>query len=81
MNFLVDAQLPQGLAAWVRGKGHQAIHVADLDMSAAADDEIANYIARSDLIMVSKDADFAYLRLPDRFAFLWLQCGISGTVL
>jgi predicted nuclease of predicted toxin-antitoxin system len=26
-------------------------------------------------ILISKDEDFVTLRLPDRFAFLWLRCG------
>lgn len=26
-------------------------------------------------MLVSKDEDFVTLRLPDRFAFLWLRCG------
>lgn len=26
-------------------------------------------------MLISKDEDFVTLRLPDRFAFLWLRCG------
>jgi len=37
MKFLVDAQLPPALARWLVAKGHQAAHVADREMQAAAD--------------------------------------------
>ena len=38
MKFLVDANLPLGLATWLREQAHEAIHVSDqpgLDLSLA----------------------------------------------
>ena len=38
MKFLVDANLPPGLATWLREQAHEAIHVSDqagLDLSLA----------------------------------------------
>lgn len=61
MRFLVDAQLPPRLAAFLGSVGHDAIHVQslvgglrmpDAEISAAADDE--------GRIVVSKDADFRH---------------------
>jgi predicted nuclease of predicted toxin-antitoxin system len=45
MRFIVDAQLPPALARWLAAKGHEAEHVADLQMEAASDAAI--WISRS----------------------------------
>lgn len=75
MNFLIDAQLPPALCGWLRERGHEAVHVFEIDMVAARDDEIADRAEADGAVLVSKDEDFITLRLPDRFAFLWLRCG------
>ena len=75
MKFLIDAQLPPALCDWFRERGHEAIHVAEIGMTAALDQEIAIRAEADDAIVVSKDEDFVTLRLPDRFALLWLRCG------
>ena len=74
MNFLVDAQLPPGLCRWLEARGHRAAHVTGRG-GALADEEIAVWAETESLILVSKDEDFLTIRLPDRFAFLWLRCG------
>lgn len=75
MKFLIDAQLPPALCGWLRERGHQADHVFDLGLTAASDEEIAARAGTDGAELVSKDEDFVTLRLPDRFAFLWLRCG------
>lgn len=75
MKFLIDAQLPPALCRWLRDHGHEAVHVSEIDMIAASDVEIAVRAEADDAVLVSKDEDFVLLRLPDRFAFLWLRCG------
>jgi predicted nuclease of predicted toxin-antitoxin system len=75
MKFLIDAQLPPALRRWIEAQGQSALHVMDIGLLAAGDREIAAYAEAHHLILVSKDEDFIYLRLPDRFAFLWLRCG------
>jgi len=75
MRFLIDAQLPPGFARWFAGRGHEAIHVAEAGLLAASDDEIARRAEVEEEVLVSKDEDFVVLRLPDRFALLWLRCG------
>jgi predicted nuclease of predicted toxin-antitoxin system len=42
---------------------------------AASDAAIAAYAEAEGMALISKDEDFVYLRLPDRFAFVWLRCG------
>ena len=75
MRFLIDAQLPPALARWLRDRGHEAEHVADLGLLGASDVGIAARAEAGGAVLVSKDEDFLTLRLPDRFAFLWLRCG------
>lgn len=75
MRFLIDAQLPPGLSRWFEARGHEAVHVYALGMGAASDSEIARFAETGDLILVSKDEDFLNLRLPDRFALIWMRCG------
>jgi len=75
MKFLVDAQLPPALCAWLRERGHGAEHVAEVGLLSAADASIAAHAEANGLVLVSKDEDFVALRLPDRYAFLWLRCG------
>jgi predicted nuclease of predicted toxin-antitoxin system len=75
VRFLVDAQLPPALAEWFGRRGHDATHVSDLGLLAATDGAIADRAARDGLVLVSKDEDFVVLRLPDRFALLWLRVG------
>lgn len=75
MNFLIDAQLPPALCGWLRERGHQAVHVFEIGMVAAGDAEIAARAEADGAVLVSKGEDFVTLRLPDRFAFVWLRCG------
>ncbi|MEA3031660.1 MAG: hypothetical protein QOG13_2985 [Sphingomonadales bacterium] len=75
MKFLVDAQLPPGLCTWLAERGHTAVHVQELGDEPRTDADIAAYLEEQEAVLISKDEDFATLRLPDRFAFLWLRCG------
>lgn len=75
MNFLIDAQLPPALCGWLLERGHQPVHVFEIDMVAASDAEIAARAEADGAVLISKDEDFVTLRLPDRFAFVWLRCG------
>ncbi len=75
MKFLVDAQLPPGLARWFVAHGYGAEHVFEIGMGAARDVDIASRAEADGAVLVSKDDDFLTLRLPDRFALLWLRCG------
>jgi predicted nuclease of predicted toxin-antitoxin system len=75
--FLVDAQLPPSLADALRQAGCQAIHVIDLGLQAATDQQIwAEAISRS-AVLVTKDRDFSLRRATrnDGPAILWVRVG------
>ena len=54
MKFLVDAQLPPGLARWLVARGHEADHVFDIGLGAAsdADDAIQHFTVGSFIVLM-----------------------------
>jgi len=59
MRFLVDAQLPPRLGAWLRDLGHDVLHTLDLtDGNTTTDAEICRRADREQRVVVTKDADF-----------------------
>ena len=77
MKFLVDANLPPGLAAWLREHNHEAIHVNDQPGLALDDRAIFKFARAHGFIIVTKDEDFATLAtLGDRpAAVVWMRFG------
>ena len=59
MRLLVDAQLPPALARWFVSKGHDAVHVFDIEFHRSSDEEIRKFALDNDLILVTKDEDFS----------------------
>jgi len=60
--FLVDAQLPPSLAEALRYAGYQAVHVADLGLLTATDQQIWDEAASRSAVLTTKDRDFPLLR-------------------
>src|SRR5262245_30009014 len=59
MRFLVDAQLPRKLAAWLNAAGADAIHTLELPDGNCTTDDQLNAVAQSEgRVLVTKDADF-----------------------
>jgi predicted nuclease of predicted toxin-antitoxin system len=59
VKFLIDAQLPPALAAWLQQAGHEAAHVRDVGLREAGDDTIWAYALQAGVVIVTKDEDFA----------------------
>ena len=76
MKFLVDQQLPPALADWFKDRGHDAEHTDAIGLGAASDSTIWDYAVRGGFIIVTKDADFASMRLRSGGPqVLWLRIG------
>jgi predicted nuclease of predicted toxin-antitoxin system len=59
MNFLVDAQLPRRMTAWLTAAGCNARHTLDLpDGNRTTDEQINDLADQEQRVVVSKDADF-----------------------
>lgn len=64
MKFLVDAQLPRKLCAWLREAGHDVIHTLDLPLGNRTPDSVILDIANRDVrVVVTKDDDFVQSHL------------------
>jgi predicted nuclease of predicted toxin-antitoxin system len=80
-RFLIDNQLPDALARWLKSKGCQAEHVLALQLAQSRDEIIWARAARDGCVIVSKDEDFANLTLvrPEPVAVVWLRIGNCRT--
>ena len=77
MLFLIDAQLPPSLAEALRQAGCQAVHVVDLGLLAATDQQIWDEAISRSAVLVTKDRDFPIRRAAsnDGPSILWVRVG------
>jgi predicted nuclease of predicted toxin-antitoxin system len=77
VRFLIDAQLPPGLTDLFKAAGHDAVHVMDVDLLTAGDTKIGAYAVKADMVVVTKDEDFATMRRLSSRAprVVWVRFG------
>ncbi len=61
MKFLIDNALSPAVSEQLNRAGHNAVHVRELGMQAASDDDIFDCAARERRIAVSAETDFGTL--------------------
>ena len=61
MKLLVDNALSPVLAELLRNAGHEAVHVRDIGLHHAADEDIFDRAVADDLVLVTADTDFGTL--------------------
>jgi predicted nuclease of predicted toxin-antitoxin system len=79
MRIWLDEHLSPLMAQWItREFGLAASHVRELNLERAEDRDIFS-AARSDVVLITKDADFIALleRLGPPPRIIWLTCGNS----
>lgn len=62
MRFLIDEDLPRSMDNLLRQCGHEAIDVRDIGLRGATDTEIATYVQKHELCLLSGDMGFADIR-------------------
>jgi predicted nuclease of predicted toxin-antitoxin system len=77
IRFLIDAQLPPGLAPRLSARGYQAEHVNRIGFGISSDGNIWRYAARIGGTVITKDEDFAALaqREPNGPQVVWIRLG------
>ena len=78
MKFIVDAQLPRSLAAFLRGKGFDVIHSSDLPKGNDTSDVEINLLSiAEERIVISKDGDFydSFTAKKEPYKLLYVRTG------
>jgi len=77
IRFVVDAQLPPGLALRLTARGYVAEHVNQIKLGNTSDSAIWLYAARTRATLITKDEDF--VALAEREAsgpqVIWIRIG------
>jgi predicted nuclease of predicted toxin-antitoxin system len=58
VKLLLDQGLPRGACALLGDQGHDVLHVGDVGLAAAADEDILDWAVANDRVVVTLDADF-----------------------
>lgn len=77
VRFLIDAQLPPGLARRLTARGYAADHVNRIGLGNTSDGAIWQYAARTHATLVTKDDDFVALAVqePTGPQVVWIRIG------
>jgi predicted nuclease of predicted toxin-antitoxin system len=77
IRFLIDAQLPPGLARQLAARGYAAEHVNRIGLGDTGDGAIWQYAARTGATLVTKDDDFVALagQEPSGPQVVWIRIG------
>ena len=76
MRFLIDAQLPPGLARWLSSQGYPSDHVYDFGPGAAPDDAVEVRARELEAVIWSKDSDFVDRgRRTQGLQVVWVRLG------
>lgn len=70
LRFLIDEDLPHALTTVFASAGYEALHIRDVGLRGAPDEQIAAYAQAHHLCLVSADLGFADIRLypPAQYA-------------
>jgi predicted nuclease of predicted toxin-antitoxin system len=61
VRFLIDESLQQRIGDLLTQAGHEALHVEDLDLRGASDDQVLAALIQERCVLVTADTDFGTL--------------------
>jgi predicted nuclease of predicted toxin-antitoxin system len=81
VRLLIDTQLPQAMAPWLRQRGFEAEHVLDIGLAQSKDNILWRYAQEQQAAVITKDEDFAewVRRGHSGPPIVWLRAGNSST--
>ena len=62
MRFLLDANLPNSAASLGEATGDDLVHVGDVGLGTAIDDDVLRFAIAEGRVLVTRDLDFADVR-------------------
>ena len=68
MKFILDANIPRSSLEVFKELGLNAVHVTDVNLGGAADEDIIAYANKSRSIIVTRDLDFGALAILSKAA-------------
>lgn len=80
IRFLIDAQLPPGLALQLTARGYPAEHVNRINLQIASDGAIWRHATKTGATLITKDEDFVALADRKRTGpqVVWIRVGNIG---
>jgi len=61
MKFLVDMSISPRMAAWLKDRGHDALHASSVGLERATDRELLDRAANEARIVITADTDFPHI--------------------
>jgi predicted nuclease of predicted toxin-antitoxin system len=77
IRFLIDAQLPPGLARQLINRGYATEHVNRVGLGNTSDSVIWQYATRTSATLITKDEDFVALAVQEPIGpqVVWIRVG------
>jgi predicted nuclease of predicted toxin-antitoxin system len=60
-TLLIDENVPRSVVEWLKKKGMKVKGVFDVGLKGARDEKVAEYAVKHNMVILTLDADFAYI--------------------
>ncbi len=71
MKVVVDNNLPRSIASRLAQAGLAAIHVLDLELGGATDEQVRRRFAEESIVLLTRDEDF-WTHRPSQWVIIWI---------